>query len=114
MAYLFFLYFAITNLDSHQVQLLALRGGDGAFLVVVFPRSEQQQSPFCAGVKLLALWFCQRRKAILNKYDGGKPCIEGCSHDQLLARRYGRRDEHSSLSCHIEITGFFHFYLIAV
>ena len=58
LSYLFLLYFVVTNLDSHQVQLLALVGGDGAFLVVVFPRSQQQQSPFCAGIKLLALWFC--------------------------------------------------------
>ena len=65
------LYFVITNLDSHKVQLLALVGGDGALLVVVFPRSEHQQSPFCAGIKLIALWFCQWCEAVFNQHDGG-------------------------------------------
>ena len=56
---------------ADKVQLLALVGGDGAFLVVVFPRSEHQQSPFCAGIKLFALWFCQWCEAVFNQHDGG-------------------------------------------
>lgn len=68
-------------------------------MVLMFPRSENEEAAFGTGLEVLVARFGEGIKAPRGEEDEGEAGIECGAHDGLLAFRDGWRDEHCSLPC---------------
>ena len=68
-------------------------------MVLVFPRSKNQETTFGTGIEVLMSRFGEGIKAPRGEEDEGEAGIECGAHDGLLAFGDGWRDEHCSLPC---------------
>ena len=75
----------LTNHAGKVVEGKALVARDGQALVVVLPRSEQEELAAGAGIHALTSGLGQVGKAVLLKDDQRQALVEGGAHDSFLA-----------------------------
>lgn len=88
------LYFA--NHPGHIIQGEALVAADGELLIMVLPRSEEEQLAAGAGLHAGAAGLGKVSKAVLLQDDEGQAFVKGSAHDLFLALGDAGRDEDGS------------------
>ena len=87
---------------GHVVQGQTLVATDGETLVVMAPRSEEQELAAGAGLHALAAGLGKVGEAVLEEDDEGQAFVEGGTHDGLLTLGDAGRDEHGAAAGPVE------------